>query len=247
MVAAVNEEYVQGRQTVRRRAFWLGFLLMGVAIYLNFTNSNFFTLTWPLLIIGFVASNVSRQAQFQLGIGESTHRRLARALKPLNNRYWLGSYIPSGNKDVLEHLLVGPEGVLVLLPRNHTRQSTYRRGRWSRSSGRFLRILGVEPGLGNPTRELEQAVELARADLEAAGFSEDEVPISGAVVFTSPDAQLDLEDCPITALTAKQLEAWASRHRPAPNALISEPLRNKLVEHFASRLPGAPLPRSRAA
>ena len=244
MIVAANEEYIQGRRRLRRLTFWGGTILFALAILTNFAAPQFVYISWPLLIFGFLSLNLSRQAQFELGLTEPTEKRMARTLGALSNRYWLGCYVPTG-REMIDFLLVGPEGVLVLLPKNHTGATTYAKGRWRRRTGFFSRLFGVEPGIGDPGRELEHAVGLARQDLQEAGLGE--APVAGAVVFTAPYASLSLEDSPVTALTGRQLEAWAASRRAAPEDVIGEPLRRAVTEHFAARLSPSPVAPPRAA
>lgn len=241
MQVATNPEYIRSRRRLQRRATFIGLFLLGSAFVFTFAFQQLIYLSWPILIIGFVVSNVSRQAQFEAGLGVPTEERFTRALSKLSQRYWLGHYVPIG-KFFVRHMLIGPEGVLVFEPRNHPRDTNYVRGKWRRKTGLFSRMFGVEPGIGNPARDLEATLELVRNDLAANGLSD--VPVSGAVVFTAGNASLNLEECPVNVLTIRQLEAWAAQHRLPATGVLEEPVRRKLVELYASRLPAAVTPPS---
>lgn len=224
---------------------WLWLALLAGAFAMTFLYPQLVYIAWPLLVIGFLASNFSRQLQFEAGIGVATQERVSRALKGLNNRYWLGNYVQVGRNLYLDHVLVGPEGVLVLETRNHTGNTRYEGGKWRRKSSLLPRVLGVEPNVGNPTRDVEGLVELARQDLTAAGFAD--VPVSGALVFTAPNSSLTLDNCPITAVTIRQLESWTAQHRPPAEKLIDESTRHSLVAHYSSRLGTQPPVEPRAS
>lgn len=239
MQVGINPEYIRSRRRLHRRTVLLGMLLLTVSFIMVFVFPRLVYLAWPLLILGFVVSNVGRQIQFEAGVSVPTEERITRALNSLSARYWLGHYVPIG-KFFIRHMLVGPEGVLVMEPRNHPRDTSCANGKWKRRTSIFSRFLGIEPGIGNPTRDLEAAVELVRSDLAEAGF--DNVPVAGAVVFTTPSSVLNLDDCPVTALNIRQLEAWAASHKLQPKGLIDEPLRHRLTQHYSSRLPAAPPP-----
>lgn len=243
MQVAINTDFVAKRKRMYRRTTLGYFLLFVIAFLTTFLYPNLAFIAWPLLVIAFVVSNLSRQIQFETGVPVTTEDRLERALKPLSQRYWLGSYVPVGRLFV-DHMLIGPEGVLVIEPRNHTGATKYVGGKWRRRTGIVTRLLGIEPSIGNPVRDLNGLVDVVRTDLEQAGLGD--VPVSGALVFTATGSRLELEDCPVTALTIAQLSAWASSHQLKGDADMAERLRHRLVSHYAERLPGQTALESRA-
>ncbi|MDQ3854777.1 MAG: NERD domain-containing protein [Chloroflexota bacterium] len=235
MQVSVNSGYVVQRRKTYRRTVAFQFALWFAVLLVWFLYPGLMPMTWPVLVIVFIASNFSRQLQFESGVPVPTEERLERALRPLSNRYWLGSYLQFGRQTVA-HMLVGPEGVLVIEARNHGGMTMYTGGKWRRPGRMIQRILGVEPSVGDPAREVTGLVELVRGDLAEAGMPE--VPISGAVVFTPSNASLQLENCPVTVMTAQQLARWASEHKLTGNeSLIPEPVRHKVIAHYQARMP----------
>lgn len=236
MLVARNEEYVVGRKRLRARVSLLAFALLIVVLVLPFFIEQAVIFLWPLFFVVFVATNASKQLQFEWGPGLLADERLANALKPLNNRYWFGAYVPV-RRYIVNHLLVGPEGVLVFETRNHPGEISCKKGRWARKGGFFSRIFGPIPPIGNPSRDLQTTLSAVQAELQAAGL--EEVPLSGAVVFTAPDAVIELTDCSVTTLTIAQLEAWAAGRKNTPVEVINDSLRQKAIQHFATLTPGA--------
>lgn len=232
MQTFINTEHVTSRKRMQRRTMLAWFTLLVVAFTMTFVVRQLVYIAWPLLILAFFVSNISRQIQFESGLPVPTEERLVKALKPLTNRYWFGSYVPIG-RQVVDHMLIGPEGLLVIEPRNHPGDTSCAKGRWIRKSGFLPRILGAEPGIGNPTRDVTGLVDLVKQDLEEAGIAD--VPVNGAVVFTAPNAVLTLDACDVTTLTIHQLQAWASRHRAPAGEMIPESRRHQLVERYSSR------------
>ncbi|MDP9352160.1 MAG: NERD domain-containing protein [Chloroflexota bacterium] len=236
MQVARNEQYVANRRRLRARVSLLAFSLLIVVLVLPFFFEQSFVFLWPLFFIVFVATNASKQLQFEWGAGLLADERLAQALKVLNNRYWFGAYIPIG-RYVVNHLLIGPEGVLVIETRNHPGEIRCQNGRWSRKGGSLSRIFGPIPPVGNPSRDLDAAVSAVDKEIESAGLGK--VPVSGAVVFTAPDANIELTDCPTTTLTLTQLEAWAAGRRSSAVEVVNDATRQKLIQHFADLMPRA--------
>lgn len=231
MQAATNQPFVRKRRRELKLTSWLSLGLLTAAIIMVFTWRQLVLLAWTLMIVGFVISGMTRQLALDWGAGARSDERLSRALQRLNARYWLGSFIPIG-KVLVKHVLVGPEGVLVIEPRNHPGETLYSDGRWRRRAGTLARMFGREVPLGDPGRDLALSLEVVQAELDRAGFRG--VPVSSAVLFTSRDATLTLEDCPVTTLTINQLESWAGRHQSTP--AISEGVRQSLISHFSSLL-----------
>jgi hypothetical protein len=229
-----NQAYVRGRERVMKRYTLLGVPLFFVAFVPLFLQE-FLWLFYPVFLLLFFATTVTKQLQFQWAPGMRADERIARVLKGLNARYWLGNYVPFG-RDIVPHVLVGSEGVLALVARNHSGDIACAGGKWRRRSSIFGRIFGRQPALGDPGRELQATVALLRSELDAAGFPD--VPVSGAVVFTALDVNLTLDECSATALTLKQLESWAATRR-ASQGPLDDATRLKVTDFFASRIPGA--------
>lgn len=242
MIVSRNLPFVEGRRKLARRVSILSLALLAVIFASWFFMQQYpqYSIFLPLIFFGvFVATNLSKQLQFQWGPGTLADERLTQALKPLNNRYWFGAYVPVG-REVVEEMLVGPEGVLVFVTRNHPGVTACERGRWRRRARLLSRFFGAVPALGNPTQELRVAMAALDADLQASGLGE--VPVTGAVVFTAPDAVLELNDCGTTALTLQQLQGWAAGRRNSPEEIIPDELREQVIARYSGLVPEAPQP-----
>ncbi|MDQ3327575.1 MAG: NERD domain-containing protein [Chloroflexota bacterium] len=240
MQVARNDEYVQSRKRMTRRISIAGFVLLIIvfASWFLFPSNQELTLFLPPIFFAvFVVTNLSKQLQFEWGAGLQADERIAQALRHLNNRYWFGAYIPL-RRIVVNNVLVGPEGVQVFATRNHPGQISCTGGKWRRKASILSRIIGPIPPLGNPTRDVTEAVDAVRAHLNASGCPD--VPIAGALVFLAPNVVLELDSCPVTALTLAQLEGWAARRRNTPNEVLSEDVRRTVQQMLYATLPEAP-------
>ena len=236
-----NEAYVENRGRLRSRVTLLSFGLLLAAMLIPFfvRDPLVMSFIWPLFAVVLIATNASKQLQFNWGPGMLADQRLAQALKPLNNRYWFGAYVPVGGKQIVNHMLVGPEGVLVFETRNHPGETACVKGRWRRKAGILSRFFGPIPAIGDPTRDLQRQIATVEADLDLAGMMD--VPVAGSVVFTAPDTVLVLEDCPVTVLTLRQLESWAqARRNQNPVEIIPDSVRVAIIEHYTKPGSGAP-------
>jgi hypothetical protein len=140
---------------------------------------------------------------------------LSKALKGLDDKYALYNYpaLPC------DHLLLTPNGVVVLETVNLPGEFIYKNGRWSEkmSVGRALRYI-VEERLGDPTRSALAVKEYLADKLTKAVSSV--VPVQPLIVFTHPAAELDLEAGPVPVYIAEKLKKHVTINAPrlAPEA-----------------------------
>ena len=107
------------------------------------------------------------------------------------------------------HLLVGPAGIWVLLPKHQRGMITYQKNRWRQKGGgillAYLKIFGQE-GIGRPDLEIESETEKVEKFL-TKHLPDIEIPaINAALVFFHPDVNLQVEDAPHPTLTDRKLK-----------------------------------------
>ncbi|MPZ13261.1 MAG: hypothetical protein GEU73_02340 [Chloroflexi bacterium] len=140
---------------------------------------------------------------------------LRRALRGLDNRYHLlvfpGARLP-------DYLLVGPMGILILLPRGVAGSVTCVEGTWGHDPGRPLPLrllLWFAPpvALGNPAADAERDVNLARRRIAERLPSEllEDVSINPVVVFTDPRVRVTMRGCQPPALLVRSLRSHVQR------------------------------------
>jgi hypothetical protein len=162
--------------------------------------------SWLLLIAGFITSQLGVYFGGRFGRSPRPDELLDRALKGLDERYSIFHYTTA-----VSHLLVGPAGVWILLPRNQNGKITYVKGRWRQSKSgcvqAYLRFFAQE-GIGRPdlditveTQTLQKFFLKKHADLEAP-------PTQAAVVFTHENVELEVNDAPAPSLPAKELKEF---------------------------------------
>lgn len=170
---------------------------------------------WFTLLAGFIVSNIGSYHFSKWGTKVRVEHLLARYLRGLDNRYLLFSYIAPA-----EHILLTPQGLLVLTVRRQRGKILNDGEKWrhSRSLGDWLRSFG-RAALGNPTKDMQGEVEAIHRFL-AKRLPETQVPVEGVVVFTHPKAELELNDPTVPVIYAKALK-----------------------DHLRASLTGKPIPR----
>lgn len=136
---------------------------------------------------------------------------LAKALKSLDDQYRLYHY-PSLPCD---HLLLAPNGLVVLDTINLAGKFSYQQGQWKEAMniGRALRYI-VEERVGNPIQSAKQ-VEGELKELFIKEFGADvSVPIKPVVVFTHPAINLEIKDPPIPICKVDKLKKQVTMNTP---------------------------------
>jgi hypothetical protein len=198
MEARTNQTFLTRRRKVARIASYVGFAaLFGGLI----VSTRYPLASYGLLLLGLISASVGSFLANRYVREPRADEQLARALDGLDRRYSLLSYyLPS------DHVVFSHHGFAVLEPRAQSGVIAYRDGRWSNKGGgrRLLQFVGGEPSLGRPDRDLAAEVTEVKRWLGRAGWGSD-VPVHGVVVFTNPDAQLDIVDPPCPAVALRDL------------------------------------------
>jgi hypothetical protein len=202
-------QLVANQQLVRNRvrlgtAFHLSALaVFAVALILSWQTDFSRELpifSWLAIFLGMGLYSLGQSQLRRWGPRNRQEEQLGQAIRGLDDRYKLYAFLSSSLPD---YILVSPAGVHVLIMRNDAGQVSCVRDRWSRSAGRFGRLLGGG-NIGNPSVEAQRQVERARAVLRAEGL--DEVPVAGLVVFTNPRVGLRIEGCSTIVTRLKELK-----------------------------------------
>ncbi|HZD56082.1 MAG TPA: hypothetical protein VE136_05135 [Anaerolineales bacterium] len=203
MEIITNERLVRRNARIGQATSIVGLLVLAGGMYISFTQPQLFGLSLAALLVGFALS--------QIGIyfGNRWSRRprpdeiLSQALKGLDDRYALYHYSTPA-----AHLLVGPAGVWVLLPRHQRGTITYEeaKGRWRQKGGNLYLKIFAQEGLGRPDLEISSEIDVAQRYLGKI-LPEDEVPeVQAALVFTNERAEVEAENASAATLHVKKLK-----------------------------------------
>jgi hypothetical protein len=127
---------------------------------------------------------------------------LGEALKTLGEGYNLYHYTSLPGK----HILLMPNGVMVLETFNLAGEFSYLNGHWKEkiNLGRMVRYV-FEEHLGDPSRKARQAVDDLKVKIRALPGVTKPVPIFGTVVFLHPLAQIEVKGAPIPVIKVDKL------------------------------------------
>ncbi len=216
MDIVTNQSLVHRNARIGQISSLVGLLILAGGMYISFTQPQLFGLSLAALLVGFALS--------QIGIyfGNRWSRRprpdeiLNQALKGLDDRFHLYHFSTPAS-----HLLVGPAGVWVLLPRHQRGTITYEeeKGRWRQRGGNLYLKIFAQEGLGRPDLEINGELSTAQDYLKKL-LPEVEVPeVQAALIFTNDQTDVQADNAPTPTLHVKKLKDFIRKE--AKNKPIS--------------------------
>ncbi len=213
-----NKTYVSGKVRIGNIANYASMGLLVVGFVLSLMTSTFgqeaIFAAYVALIAAFLLLSYGRTFSRRWGSRFRQDQWLIPALRGVDNRYTMFNYAAPGLPD---HLLVGPAGLFVLIPRSNGGTVRFQNGRWSRGNIGSSLFRGLaEGGIGNPLVDVRRAMELLAGYLKKHGSEEliaglEARPI---VVFTNPGARLEVHNPPIPVVQNKELRAIFRKAKP---------------------------------
>ena len=206
-----NKSYVSGKLRVGNIANFtsMGLLIVGFVLSLmtgTFGQQAIF-FAYVALIGAFLLLSYGRNFTRRWGARFRQDQWLIPALRGVDNRYTMFNYAAP---ELPDHLLVGPGGLFVLVPKSNGGTVRFENGRWSRGNIGSSLLRGLaEGGIGDPVADVRRAMGLLAAYLKKHGSEEliaglEARPI---VVFTNPGVRLDVHTPPISVVQAKDLKS----------------------------------------
>ena len=197
-----NEKLIRRNARIAQVSMISGLVVLVGGMILSFRNAEQFGLSLAALILGFILSQIGIYYGNRWGKRPRPDELLNQALKGLDGKYTLYHYLTP-----VSHLLIGPAGIWILLPKSQRGTITYGKGRWRQRGGglmmNYLKIFAQE-GIGRP--DLEIQAEASSLEKFLKGRLEDEnIPaINAALVFTNDkvDLQISEEENPPAATLA---------------------------------------------
>jgi hypothetical protein len=227
MKLVINETYVDRRAKIGQYASLASLVILAGALILSFIRTPT-TFTLPLILVGVMGVGVilSFIGGFyveRFGGRRAHHLGVQDALKGLDDRFTLFEYVLPA-----PHVLLGPDGLKVILVRSQSGEVIYEDGRWiHKQRGRFFRELAGQERLGRPERDLEKQVEAMEGVL-AERVPGEEVPVEGVILFANPEVQLEVDDAPVPAFYTKKIKSWL--RGPGMGKYLPDGLRRKVEE-----------------
>ncbi len=209
MEIETNEKLIKRNGLIGQYTMLASLLVLAGGLFVSFRYQTQVTLSFGMLMVGFLLSQVGIYYSGRWGRRPRPDELLNQALKGLDGRYHLYHY-----KTPASHLLIGPAGVWVLIPRSQKGIITYSKNRWRQRGGgplqAYLRVFAQE-GLGRPDAEIDGEVAGVKSFLKKI-YPDDEgsIPdVKGVLVFTNPLADLRIsedDNLPAPTLAADKLK-----------------------------------------
>ena len=198
MQSFVNQPFLDKRSKFAKWGSYLGFgaLFLGLM-----TTSRSPLIAYLFLLVGLLGASFGSYMANRYVRQPRADQVFERAMEVLDKRYSLYNYFAP-----VTHLVTSHNGMIVLEPRAQEGEITYPDGRCRHKAGfrKVMQLFG-EPSVGKPDQDLERQVAWVKEWIDEV-LPEDDIPVHGAVVFTSPRLELHVGDeSPISILAADDL------------------------------------------
>jgi hypothetical protein len=215
MKIVTNQKTIKRNSRIGQVATLGSLGILAAGLFMSF-NPDLIQYSFFALLAGFVISQVGIHYGTKFGRSPRPDERLTAALKGLGDQYILYHYAGP-----VPHLLVGPAGIMPLLPYNQRGTITYDEGRkrWRQKGGNLYLKIFAQEGLGRPDLDVEVHTQDVNNHVKK-NLSEIEVPpVRPVLVFTNDKAELQVQNAPAPTLPAEKLKDYVRRlakEEPAP-------------------------------
>lgn len=164
------------------------------------------TYSFIAMILGLLLSQVGVFFSNRWGKSPRVDERISQGLKGLDDRYVLYHYTSP-----VPHLLTGPSGVWVLVPQYQGGTITFEKNHYKqRGISFFSRVIGQE-GIGRPELEAQGYQHDIEKMLKKAFGNEDIPAVQSIIVFTSPKANVQVQESPYPTMHVEKLKDFVRR------------------------------------
>ena len=203
MHITTNETYVRKRGTIGWVASLVGFLILIGGMYIALQQSlrtdptqagPIVFVPWVTFLFGYILINVGKHYTTHFGGRPRVDQAIAQALKGLDSRNHLFSFVPTVPT---QHLLVTPNAEVVIDARPFIGDVIHVGGKWTRPlSPKGLWDRFSDGGLGNPTTEAKSDAAAVESLLRERLGDElaKTIVVLPIIVLTNPRVNLQIED-----------------------------------------------------
>jgi len=224
-----NEKKINRNARIGQILTIIAMLTLGLGLYITFAQPTQINLSIMALMVGFILSQIGIYFTNRWGRRPRPDELLDKALKGLDNRYSLYHYIlPS------THVLVGPAGVWVLLPKHQKGTITFGKNRWRQKTRGVLMAymkFFAQEGLGRPDLEIDSEIDSLKRYLKKEIPDLDTPIVNAALVFYHPDVVLQIEDATAPTLPIGKLKDFVRKTaKEKPISLDAVKLIQEVIE-----------------
>lgn len=187
-----NESLIKRNARIAQISMIAGLVVLagGMFVSIRFTDPRYFYLTLLALLFGFILSQVGIHFANRFSRHPRPDEQLNQALKGLDGKFTLYHYMTP-----IPHLLVGPAGIWVLMPRNQKGRIIFSNGRWKQKGGNLYLKIFAQESLGRPDIDLEAEIDRVKQFLSKNLPEGSEIPsIRAALIFTDPKIVIDIPE-----------------------------------------------------
>ena len=197
MDSFVNEPFLDKRRKFARWGSYIGFGALFVGLM---TTSRSPLLAYLILIVGLIGATFGSYMANRYVREPRADQTFVGQLGELDKRFALYNYYALG-----DHVIASHHGITVLEPRAQQGVITYENGRWRHKAGfrKLLQLFG-EPNLGKPDQDIARQVKWLKEWVDEV-LPEEDIPVNGAVVFTSPGLELRVSESEIPIVAVENL------------------------------------------
>jgi hypothetical protein len=223
MNVVIDEKLIKRNAKIGQVVTIVSLATLGAGMFITFQYQDMLPLSIGALLVGFLLSQVGIYFTNRWGRSPRPDEQISLALKGLDKRYALYHY-----QTPASHVLVGPAGIWVLIPKHQRGTITYSKNRWRQSGGGFvqnyLKIFAQE-GIGRPDLEIESDIDGLSKFIKKNISDGTEIPeIQAALIFSDPSIDIQADEAPVPTLPAKKLKEFIrkkAKGKPVSPEIIS--------------------------
>lgn len=222
-----NDKLIKRNNKLGKALSFIALVILGAGMYLSFkvqTDTLKLVLSYGCLILGFILFQVGNFFMNRWGRSPRPDEILSAKLKGLDDKYSLYHYTTP-----ISHLLVGPAGVIALLPYYQSGKLKFEEKKhdWKQFGGNwFLKVFGQD-SLGRPAAEARYIKEDVERYLTKLGVDPSSTTISALLVFTDDKVVIEGEGSPVPYVTANKLKDYIRKR--ADSARLNTDSINTLI------------------
>jgi hypothetical protein len=222
MNITTNERLIKRNARIGQITSIVGLVVLAGGMFISFTKPELFTFSLIALLVGFGLSQIGIYFGNRWGRRPRPDEILNTALKGLDGRYSLYHY-----STPTSHLLIGPAGVWILMPRQQAGTITYdeTKKRWRQKGGNLYLKIFAQENLGRPDLEIGSEIHAISSFLEE-NLPEEGVPdVNAALILTNDKAVADADNAPAPTLDVRKLKDFirkTAKGKPISSDLVEE-------------------------
>jgi hypothetical protein len=222
-----NDRLIHRNARIGQITSIVGLVVLAGGMYISFTRPELFSISLVALLVGFGLSQIGIYFGNRWGRRPRPDEVLNAALKGLDGRYRLYHYTTPTS-----HLLVGPAGVWVLMPRHQAGTITYdeNKKRWRQKGGNLYLKIFAQENLGRPDLEIGSEIHAIARFIEEH-LEEEKVPdVQAALVMTNEKCEVEADNAPAPTMEVRKLKDFI--RKTAKGKPISLDLAREIQQAF---------------